>query len=210
MPRFPTSLVIAGFVVSFVMIGGGINTVGVLLNAIAADTHWARSSLSLAVSVGAVVAALATPAVGVAVDRVGVRIPMLVGSTLLALGFALCVAMQAPWQFVAANLFLGAGFAAFAGYERPILHGLCSYGVATKAAVDTVLDDDPASVASISGRFSGVVFPGETIVTRIWDEGAVIWFEASTVERGERANSIGMGWTPFRPGGRARRALIMA
>jgi MFS family permease len=110
--RFPTSLVVAGFAVSFVMIGGGINTVGVLLNAIAAETHWARSALSLAVGVGAVVAALATPAVGVAVDRVGVRAPMLAGAALLALGFALCVRMQTPWHFVAANLFLGAGFAA--------------------------------------------------------------------------------------------------
>lgn len=84
------------------------------------------------------------------------------------------------------------GFAAFAGYERPILHGLCSYGVATKAVVDTVLDDDPASVASISGRFSGVVFPGETIVTRVWDEGEEIRVEASTVERGEPVISNGV------------------
>lgn len=110
--RFPTSLVAAGFAVSFVMIGGGINTVGVLLNAIAAETDWARSALSLAVSVGAVVAALATPAVGAAVDRVGVRLPMLAGTALIALGYAVCVVMQAPWHFVAANLFLGAGFAA--------------------------------------------------------------------------------------------------
>lgn len=84
------------------------------------------------------------------------------------------------------------GFAAFAGYERPILHGLCSYGVATKAVVDTVLDDDPVSVASISGRFSGVVFPGETIVTRIWDEGDRIWVEAATAERGEPVISNGV------------------
>jgi MFS family permease len=147
MPRFPTSLVIAGFVVSFVMIGGGINTVGVLLNAIAADTHWARSSLSLAVSVGAVVAALATPAVGVAVDRVGVRIPMLVGSTLLALGFALCVAMQAPWQFVAANLFLGAGFAAGALFPITI-------AITLRAQERTALAIGVAAAGSSLGSFA--------------------------------------------------------
>ena len=59
-------------------------------------------------------------------------------------------------------------FAAKAGFPRPILHGLCTYGVVCKAIVDNVLDGDPARVAGFSGRFAGVVFPGETLRIRIW------------------------------------------
>ena len=107
-------LVAAGFVISFVLVGGGIDTVGVFINAIARSTDWARSALSLAVSVGAVTGALTIPLVGVAIDRFGVRVPMTVGVGLLAVGFAIVINMQVPWHFVAANVFLGAGFAACA------------------------------------------------------------------------------------------------
>jgi len=112
--RSTAPLVVAGFVISFVVIGGGIDTVGIFINAIAQATDWARSGLSTGVAVGAVVAAAATPAVGAAVDRHGVRVPMLAGVILLGVGFGVLVAMQAPWHFVAANVFLGAGFAACA------------------------------------------------------------------------------------------------
>ena len=59
-------------------------------------------------------------------------------------------------------------FAARAGFPGPILHGLCTYGIVCKAVVDTVLDGDPTRVATFSGRFAGVVYPGETLRTRIW------------------------------------------
>lgn len=76
------------------------------------------------------------------------------------------------------------GFAAFAGYERPILHGLCSFGVVGKAVVDNVFGGDTERFRSLAARFSGHVFPGETIRTAVWetDEGWVV--SASTVERG--------------------------
>jgi acyl dehydratase len=70
------------------------------------------------------------------------------------------------------------GFAAFAGYDRPILHGLCTYGIVAKAVIDIALDGEPASMASYRGRFAGVVYPGETITTRIWDEGETVRVEA--------------------------------
>ncbi len=76
------------------------------------------------------------------------------------------------------------GFAAFAGYERPILHGLCTYGIVAKAAVDHALDGDPTRVASFSSRFSGVMFPGETVITNVWDEEGVLLISATTRERG--------------------------
>jgi len=107
-------LVIAGFVISFVVIGGGIDTVSVFLNAIAKATDWSRSGLSLAISVGAASAALSTPLVGVAVDRVGVRLPMVAGVALLAVGFGCLLTMTEVTHFVVANVFLGAGFAACA------------------------------------------------------------------------------------------------
>ena len=59
-------------------------------------------------------------------------------------------------------------FAARAGFDRPILHGLCTYGMVCKAIVDAELGGDPARVTGFAGRFAGVVFPGETLRTRIW------------------------------------------
>jgi acyl dehydratase len=75
------------------------------------------------------------------------------------------------------------GFAAFAGYERPILHGLCTYGVVAKAAIEVALDGDPRRVATYGARFAGVVFPGETIVTYIWEENEALVLSAVTKER---------------------------
>lgn len=75
-------------------------------------------------------------------------------------------------------------FAAFAGYERPILHGLCTYGMVAKAVVDTVFDGDTTRFGSFNARFSGHVFPGETLITRMWGEGDAHLVEVSTRERG--------------------------
>ncbi len=63
------------------------------------------------------------------------------------------------------------GFASAAGFPRPILHGLCTYGMTCKALVDALLDGDAARVGSYGARFAGVVFPGETIRAGIWRDG---------------------------------------
>ena len=66
-------------------------------------------------------------------------------------------------------------FAAAAGFDRPILHGLCTYGMTCKAAVDTALDGDADAVRSFGARFAGVVFPGETLRARLWkDQGRLV------------------------------------
>ncbi|CAN5380479.1 dehydrogenase [soil metagenome] len=60
------------------------------------------------------------------------------------------------------------GFASAAGFPKPILHGLCTYGMAAKAITDALLDGDAAAVGSYSARFAGVVFPGETLQVNLW------------------------------------------
>lgn len=59
-------------------------------------------------------------------------------------------------------------FAAMGGFDRPILHGLCTYGHAGRAVLQAYCGDDPAKLKSFEVRFSGVVFPGETITTDMW------------------------------------------
>ncbi|MFE0044040.1 MaoC/PaaZ C-terminal domain-containing protein [Streptomyces albireticuli] len=59
-------------------------------------------------------------------------------------------------------------FAKRAGFDRPILHGLCSYGITLKAVVDTALGGDVARVRAYTTRFAGVAFPGETLRVRMW------------------------------------------
>lgn len=61
-------------------------------------------------------------------------------------------------------------FASAAGFPRPILHGLCSYGMTCKAMVDAMLDADVAAVRSFGARFAGVAFPGETLNVGIWKD----------------------------------------
>jgi acyl dehydratase len=70
------------------------------------------------------------------------------------------------------------------GFDRPILHGLCSFGVVCKAAVDKMLGGDVTKVGRYQARFAGVVFPGETIVTSMWREGDRVVLGATTKERG--------------------------
>jgi acyl dehydratase len=74
-------------------------------------------------------------------------------------------------------------FAKMGGFETPILHGLCSFGVVCKAVVDSALDGDVSKVAGYSTRFAGVVYPGETIRTSMWREDGQILISAKSVER---------------------------
>lgn len=74
-------------------------------------------------------------------------------------------------------------FAKLGGFDRPILHGLCSFGIVCKAVVDASLGGDVTRVARYRARFAGVVFPGETLVVRQWREDGRIVVDASTKER---------------------------
>jgi acyl dehydratase len=63
-------------------------------------------------------------------------------------------------------------FAARGGFERPILHGLCTYGVTGRALLHALCDGDPARFRGMFGRFSAPVLPGETLTVSIWADPA--------------------------------------
>jgi acyl dehydratase len=74
-------------------------------------------------------------------------------------------------------------FAKMAGFPRPILHGLCTYGTACRSVLSTRCDYNPAKITSFDARFSAPVFPGETIVTEMWVDGPVVSFRSKLKER---------------------------
>jgi acyl dehydratase len=74
-------------------------------------------------------------------------------------------------------------FAARAGFPRPILHGLCTYGITCRAVLQGVLDYDADQILSHQARFSAPVFPGDTITVDLWKDGKDISFEARVAAR---------------------------
>lgn len=74
--------------------------------------------------------------------------------------------------------------AARAGFIRPILHGLCTYGVTCRAILQGITGYDPEPILSHQARFSAPVFPGDTISVDLWRDGKAIAFEARVKERG--------------------------
>jgi acyl dehydratase len=70
-----------------------------------------------------------------------------------------------------------------AGFERPILHGLCTFGVAGRAILRACCDNDPAVLKEMHLRFSAPVYPGETISTELWRDGKTISFRARVQPR---------------------------
>jgi len=61
-------------------------------------------------------------------------------------------------------------FAARGGFDRPILHGLCTYGVTGRALLHVLCDSEPARFRSMSGRFSRPVWPGEALTVSVWQQ----------------------------------------
>jgi len=74
--------------------------------------------------------------------------------------------------------------AAMGNFDKPILHGLCSYGICARLICEGWLENDPNKIKSVAVRFTSHVFPGDTIVVSTWKEGNVIVFSAKTKERG--------------------------
>jgi acyl dehydratase len=71
-------------------------------------------------------------------------------------------------------------FAALAGFEKPILHGLCSYGFTGRALLHTLCGSDPDRFVSMAARFSKPVYPGQTLTVAIWETGdGTAYFQTS-------------------------------
>jgi acyl dehydratase len=79
-------------------------------------------------------------------------------------------------------------FAKTAGFAAPILHGLCSYGIVLRELTDGLLGGDATVVRGFGGRFTGVVFPGETIQVAGWHEDGRI-VASATIAGGDRDGS---------------------
>jgi acyl dehydratase len=74
-------------------------------------------------------------------------------------------------------------YAAAAGFPQPILHGLCTYGFACRAVLRTLCDYDPARITGFAARFTSPVFPGDTLHTEMWQDGAAVAFRTRALER---------------------------
>lgn len=71
-----------------------------------------------------------------------------------------------------------------AGFDRPILHGLCTYGMAARALLQACAPGAPQRLGAIAARFSAPFFPGETLRVEIWRDGDRLQFRALAHERG--------------------------
>ena len=74
-------------------------------------------------------------------------------------------------------------FAKRAGFPKPILHGMCTYGITCRGMLQTYADYDPSAFKQHAARFSSPVYPGETVTMDLWKDGNVISFEAKVKAR---------------------------
>ena len=74
-------------------------------------------------------------------------------------------------------------FARKAGFPRPILHGMCTYGITCRGILMTYADYDPGAFRQHAARFSSPVYPGDTVTMELWKDGNVISFEAKVKAR---------------------------
>ena len=81
-------------------------------------------------------------------------------------------------------LHIDPAIAKMAGFTKPILHGMCTFGITCRAVLQTYAGFDPSRFKSHQARFSAPVYPGETITVDLWRDGDVISFEARIKERG--------------------------
>jgi acyl dehydratase len=68
-------------------------------------------------------------------------------------------------------------FAQMGGFDRPILHGLCTYGFTGRALLHTLCGSDPARFKSMEGRFSKPVMPGDELTILMWTDGDTTLFQ---------------------------------
>jgi acyl dehydratase len=84
-----------------------------------------------------------------------------------------------------------------AGFERPILHGLCTYGMACRAILQACCDNEPSRLSSLSLRFSAPFLPGDTLRVDIWRDGDTVLFEG--VSQATQTRVLSHGHASLRP-----------
>jgi acyl dehydratase len=70
-----------------------------------------------------------------------------------------------------------------AGFDKPILHGSCTFGIVARAVLRAAARNQPQALSRFGARFSKPVYPGDTIRTELWQDGQSVWFRAVAVER---------------------------
>ncbi len=81
-------------------------------------------------------------------------------------------------------------FAEMAGFDKPILHGLCTYGFTGRLLLSAACGGNPDVFAGMEARFSSPVMPGEQLDVRIWHEPDVTYFRTSVGDRTVIDNGI--------------------
>jgi acyl dehydratase len=71
-----------------------------------------------------------------------------------------------------------------AGFTQPILHGLCTFGMTSRAVLEHIAGWQPDRVASHEARFTAPVYPGDTLEVALWQDGSTVSFQASVPDRG--------------------------
>lgn len=84
-----------------------------------------------------------------------------------------------------------------AGYPRPILHGLCTYGIACRAVLGVFANFDVSRIRTHAARFAAPAYPGEQLLIDLWRDDDVVSFEVTAIDRGVKV--IRNGRTELHP-----------
>jgi acyl dehydratase len=77
------------------------------------------------------------------------------------------------------------------GFDKPILHGLCTYGFTGRALLHTLCGSDPDRFMSMSGRFSKPVYPGDALTVSMWELGGGEAYFRTATQNGEAVIDAG-------------------
>ncbi len=86
-------------------------------------------------------------------------------------------------------------FAEMAGFPKPILHGLCTYGFTGRALLNGICDGNPATFGHMGARFSSPVFPGEALQVDMWNDGDQVLFQTTASPNTEQSRTVVAGGT---------------